>query len=86
MREVQLSREIDIKILRKYSLMQNLWKFWTETLDQRESIYLVDYINHLLRKYPPLLNTLGPIQPLLQKLQKFTTINEFSIVHQGLIL
>ncbi len=35
MREVHLEREIDIKILRKYSLMQKLWKFWTETIDQR---------------------------------------------------
>ena len=86
LREIHLEREIDIKILRKFSLIQKLWKFWAETFFHRESIYLVDYINVILKKYPSLVNTLGNMEPMISKLTDSSRINEFSIVHQGLIL
>lgn len=85
LREIHLEREIDIKIIRKYNLIENLWKFWNDTFSSRESIYLVDYINVVLVKYPSLINTLK-IDELLTKLMNSDKINEFSVVHQGLIL
>lgn len=75
-----------MKVLRKYSLVHKLWKFWAETFESRESIYLVDYINVILRKYPGLVGALGSMEPVMGKLKDYELIEGFSIMHQGLIL
>lgn len=86
MRAIHLEREIDIKLLRKYRLIEKLWIFWGQTFESRESIYLVDYINLVLSKYEGLASTIDNLEPLVSKIQQFHIVNEFSLVHQELIL
>ena len=85
LREIHLEREIDIKTIRKYGLIEKLINFWILAFYNPESIYLVDYINFILKKYPSLVFMLKN-QLLLEKLSELYKINEFTLVHQGLIL